>query len=185
MVLVGRPFHEVEATIEFAGAIVLGVGSDRANSCDIGRLQCSHDRVLEKARAKAFPLTTDGHAQPGKDHQRHRMPSKPLRETIRSVRIVDMADDERVKTDDLVAVERHICLGRATLLTLPGKARQKPIEFGAAAVKVIDSMVPPELLYSKPGRHDQDQSPSCSKRLGLVSNRARRGVSRGGASKAA
>lgn len=173
---VGRPFDEIEVTVEFARAIVLGVGGNRSDPGDIGCLQCSHDRVLEKTCAKSFTLIADGNAQPGKDHQRHWMPSKTPCQSFGSVLMIDMSDDERVKTDKFIAIEGYIGLGRATLLPLPGEARQKPIEFDPTAIKVIDSMVPPELFYAKPNRHRQSQSSSCSKTLGFVSNRARRGV---------
>lgn len=119
---VGGPFDKIEMPVEFACAIVLGMSSNRPDSGDIGSLQGPHDCVLQKTCAKSFPMMANGNAQPGKDHQRYWMPREALHQAFGSIPVIDMADNERVETDNLVAIEGDICLRGTALLPLPRKA---------------------------------------------------------------
>src|ERR1043165_2303597 len=101
-------------------------------------------------------------------------------EPLVSAFICDLADDERVISNDLFISQRHISLGPFGLLVLVGVTNEEAVQRFPAAIEILDGMAASHPVYSQ-RRH---YMPPRSNTLGSLSSLARRRDGRGGASSA-
>jgi hypothetical protein len=177
---IGRGFHKMKMLVECPCLFVLGMNGERSNPGNIGGLQSAKHGVPEKASADAFSLPCRIYAYSGKQHQRHGMTSKSLGQAFRCIFIAHLTCDQRIKSDNFFIRKAKIRLRNACLLVPQCKPHKKTVEVFLSAIKLLDGVMTREFFNPKLTHVVGDGS----KMLGSRNNRRKRGLERGGASRA-
>jgi len=103
--------YEVKLFVVTTRRVVFGMYSQCANSCEIGCLQGAQDGILYECAAYSslLPLAVD--RQPGKQHDRNRMPRQPFLYTLRRIRVFQLSGCEAVVADNHAIDNADIRLG--------------------------------------------------------------------------
>jgi len=143
---VGGGSDKAKVAIERAGGFVLRMHGERANAGYVGDPQGAAQGVAQQTRANplALPILVDREAR--QNQKRDRMTRHAFAEPRRSVRLLNVADDERIEARNPGAFERDIGLGGIRLLRLQGMTDQESIEVGLTACETVNRMHAAELL---------------------------------------
>ncbi len=101
---------EVESFIECAGWVVFSMHGKSPDACDLGSLQSAEQAVFKQASSEPFALPGCVDRKAGKQHERYRVASQSLFESLGSVLVSDLANDQSVVSGDLPVDERNVCL---------------------------------------------------------------------------
>lgn len=153
--------------------------SECTNASNVGGLSRAEHGILEQARAEALTLPGLSYGKPDKPHDWNRMPGEAFLESGRGILIGDLPHYESVMSDNSIAMQGNISLGRLNRLVLESVSHQKEIERRAATIKKLHGMTTVELFNAK-----LTQSVSRSKTLGSRSSFSMRGEGLVGASSA-
>jgi len=135
MIRVGRRRDKIEVFVKCLGLVVLGMYGKGANTRNLGRLESSQQGVFQKAGAEPFSLKPSGNRKAGQQHDGNGVSREPLRQALRSLLEIDLADDKRVVAGNAFISQSNVRLRRARLLILKSKANEKPIEGLAATIE--------------------------------------------------
>jgi hypothetical protein len=139
---VAEPVGEAEMAVERARRVVLRMHDQRPDSGNVGGLNRAQDRVFQQARADAFAVPIPVGGKTGEDHDWHGMLREALAKPWRRGGVADLADDKRVKANNVIARQRHIGLRGIGLLVLQGIADKETVERLGPAVKGFHLMQP-------------------------------------------
>ena len=103
--------YEVKLFVVTTRSVVFGMDGQRANSCEIGCLQGAQDRILHQRTADSSLLPFAVNRQPGKQHDRNRMPRQPFLYPLRRIRVFHLPDCKAVIADNHAIDNANICLG--------------------------------------------------------------------------
>lgn len=169
---VGWRRREAEVPVERDGLVVLGMNGERAHADHVGDLERAPQRIEEQPRANAAALCLGMDGEAGEHQQRNRMAGHALDDALGSLRVLNLAGDDRVEADDLLAAHGDVGLRRIGLLGLQRVTREEAIKLRLSAGKLLDVVCPMQFFDMKRRRHG---SLLASNTEGSRNSRSRRG----------
>ena len=139
--------------VEFDGAVVLRVNGERAHAKHVGDLERAPERIEQQSGANAAPLRLGMNSKPREHQQRDRMARHTFHDAFGSGGVLNLARDDRVEADDLVATYSKVGLRRVSLLSLQRVAPEEAIELRLAAGEWLDCVSAMQLFDAKRRRH--------------------------------
>ena len=124
------------------------------------------------------------HGQPSQHHQRNRMSRQPLADALRCLLRAYLTHHQGLEANHPFRFERHISAAGAGPLVGQGEANQETVQGFVATIKALQGLAGLQRLDPVTVQPASTVC-ACSNTLGCCSNRASRGWSLGGASRAA
>ena len=110
MPLIRRGRYEAKVAIERDGSVVLGVNGERADSDHIGDLKRAPKRIEKQSGTDALALCLGIDCQAREHQERDGMAGHALYDPLWSLRMLNLAGNNRVEADDLVVARSNISL---------------------------------------------------------------------------
>ena len=98
---VGRRRREAEVPVECCGPVVFGMNGECANADHVGDLECAPERVEQQPRTNATALRLAVHGEAREHEQRNWMAGHPLDHALGSLRVLNLAGNDRIEADYL------------------------------------------------------------------------------------
>jgi hypothetical protein len=168
---VGRRRREAKVPVERNGPVVLCVNGERAYADDIRDLERAPERVEQQPGTDASALCAGVDGETREHQQRDRMAGHALDDALGSLRVLNLAGNDRVETGDLGAAHRDVGLRRIRLLGLQGMTYQEAIKLRLSAGELLDVVRAMQFFYMKRMLHG---SLAGSNTEGSRNNRSRR-----------
>ena len=124
------------------------------------------------------------HGQPSQHHQRNRMSRQPLADALRCLLRAYLTHHQGLEANHPFRFERHISAAGAGPLVGQGEANQETVQGFVATIKALQGLAGLQRLDPVTVQPASTVC-ACSNTLGCCSNRASRGWTLGGASRAA
>jgi len=137
---------KVESFVKPSRFLILGMHDDCPNPGNIGGLQCSQHGIFQQAGADALPLPMTIYGESRQKHDGDRV----LREAFLHSLWCRITDDlpirKRVVAHDRFTTQPYVGLRSPGLLTGPGVALEKTVQFFVTTVEGINDVVTPKLF---------------------------------------
>ena len=150
---VSRRAFEAKMSIEVSGLVVFGVNQERPHSDKIGDLQGAAHGIEQQSRPEPPALHCSVNRQTRQHEDRDRIARHSFGDAWRRVDVLHLADDERVKSDDLRTVEGDVGLRGIGLLRLQRVAIEEAIQVNLSTDERLDGMFAPEFFDTERTGH--------------------------------
>ena len=107
---VGRRGREAEVPVERNGLVVLGVNRERAHADHVRDLERAPEGIQQQSGTDTAALGVDMDGEAREHEERDRVAGHALDDARGRLRVLNLAGDDRVETDDLIAAHRDIGL---------------------------------------------------------------------------
>ena len=137
---IGRARFELPVEIPLPGCFILGVDEQRADACNISRLRCAQQCILEQCFSKPCALVLKVHGKPGQNHHRYRVLWNAFGHTRCRIGWLNAANRQAVETNDRAGTTTHVGLRAVGFLVDKRKALQKLVKCALATIKGLNGV---------------------------------------------
>lgn len=135
--------------VESAGRVVLRMNQHGTNTRNIGNLKRPPYGISHKSRAKPLAPPTIVNRQAGKKQNRDRISRDTLGKALGGILVNNIADDKRVITNDLRAIDSNVRLRNIRTLARQRVEADKAIQFLITTIEMRGVMLNRKLRDDK------------------------------------